>query len=119
MKRFSNRTILSAAVIVLTPQFALADDTATGDEIRTYLSGNTLQGSTGTDPFAEYYDPDGTIRGNGYTAKWKVEGDSGCMDYGKGFDCWSAILSGEGSIWIKEGAADAAGMMRTGNPNNF
>ncbi len=119
MKNLSAKAIVTAATIGMIPQMSVAGDMATGAEIKAYLSGNTLQGSTGTDPFAEYYDADGTIRGDGYSAKWKVEGDTGCMDYGNGFGCWTAIIHEEGAIWIKEGEADAASMLLQGNPNNY
>ena len=96
-----------------------AAEMANGEQIQAMLSGNTLQGSTGKDAYAEYYDPDGTLRGNGYSGKWKVEGNTGCMDYGGGFSCWTGLIDGNANIWYKDGKVDAAGMMIPGNPNKF
>ena len=98
---------------------ASAADRSTGDQIRALLSGNTLQGSNLSAAYAEYYAPDGTLHGKGYSGKWKVEGDMGCMDYGSGFQCWTGFIDGNANIWYKDGKVDAAGMMVPGNPNNF
>jgi len=98
---------------------AQAEGQASGDDIRALLSGNTLQGSSLKSAYSEYYDPDGTLRGDGYAGSWKIEGDMGCMDYGKGYQCWTGYIDGAATIWYKDGKVDAAGVMITGNPNNF
>ncbi len=92
---------------------------ATEAQLMEMISGNTLQGSTRTSKFAEYYAPDGKLRGEGYSGTWKVEGNLACMDYGKGYSCWTGRLEGASSIWYLNGEVDAAGMMFPGNPNDF
>lgn len=119
MIRSHLKYILAASALTLLAGSALAKDQASGDEIRTLLSGNTLQGSSAKSAYAEYYDPEGTLRGDGYAGKWKVEDDMGCMDYGEGFQCWTGYIDGIANIWYKDGKVDAAGMMIPGNPHNF
>ncbi len=99
----------------------VAGDLANGDEIMKLLNGNTLMGAGAGFTFAEYYDPDGTIRGDGYAAKWKVEGDTGCMDYdGNGFKCWTMeIVEGPAHVWYLDGEVSAAAMVVEGNPKEF
>jgi len=92
---------------------------ATADQLSAIISGNSLQGSGAKDAYVEYYDPDGTIRGNGYTGKWKVEGDQGCMDYGSGFSCWTAYIDGAAAIWYKDGKLDAISMSIPGNIKGY
>lgn len=107
-----------ATPLVVLGNTALAEQ-ASGDDIRALLSGNTLQGASSYGPYAEYYDPDGALRGDGYDGKWKVEGDKACMDYGEGFQCWDGVIKGNANIWILDGEAHAAGFMFPGNPKEF
>lgn len=119
MIKFTQKCLTGAVFVLVGANAVLANDFATGAQIQEMLSGNTLQGSALKKPYAEYYDPDGTIRGKGYSGTWKVEGNTGCMDYGSGYSCWTGKIDGPANIWYKDGAVDAAGMMIEGNPNNF
>ena len=99
---------------------ALADNHAKGAEIMAALSGNTVQGSmSATGAYTEFYAADGTIKGQGYTGTWTVEGDAMCFDYGEGKDCWNVRIAGEAVTWIKDGAEGGTGTIVPGNPNGL
>ena len=109
----------AAATLMFAAATVQAIDVASGTEIEASLSGNTLQGSGTMGAYAEYYDANGTIRGKGYTGKWKIMDDTGCMDYGEGFSCWTAFFDGAAGIWYRNGEVDAVSLTVPGNPNNF
>ncbi len=116
------KTLTTTALIAGFIAAPLSAEPASGAEILKLLNGNTLKGSTAEVGFSEYYDPDGTIRGEGYTGQWKVEGDTGCMAYDDtGFKCWTAEIIGDANIWttVGDAAPTAAGMMVPGNPQNY
>lgn len=111
--------ILPAALLAL-PLPALAQELATGDAIRAAIAGNTVQGSmVDSGAYTEFYAEDGTIRGNGYTGTWTVQGDAMCFDYGQGADCWGVRIAGDSVTWVKDGADAGTGTVVAGNPNNF
>lgn len=115
MKRFILTACLACA---LTP--ALAEGLATEADIQSRISSNTVQGSMmDAGAYTEFYDADGTIKGDGYTGNWSVENDQMCFDYGEGADCWSVRINGDDVVWIKDGEEDGTGMIVAGNPNNF
>jgi hypothetical protein len=67
----------------LSPAGAGAADMLTGDQIRSLVSGNTVQGNMeAAGAYTEFYAEDGTIKGNGYTGAWNIDGDSMCFQYG-------------------------------------
>ncbi len=94
---------------------------ATGEQIKTAISGNTVQGSMdASGAYTEYYAADGTAFGKDYKAKWSVEGDTMCWVYdGSPKDCWGVEIAGDQVKWIKDGKAQGTGTVVTGNPNNF
>jgi len=112
---------VSTCTLLIVAGGVAAQDLASGEDIQNLLSGNTLVTTNGENVFYEFYAPDGTIRGEGYTAKWEVQGNMGCMDYGNGFDCWTALIDGNANIWYKDGkeTATGAGMVVTGNSKEF
>ncbi|KQT61850.1 MULTISPECIES: hypothetical protein [unclassified Aureimonas] len=94
-----------------------------GPEIAALISGNTVEGAmAATGPYQEFYLPDGTIRGSGYTGKWSVVGDTLCFAYdpAKPADCWSAAVTPANEIqWLKDGKVDGTGKAKPGNVANF
>ncbi len=101
---------------------AYAASMATADQIKSAVSGNTLQGTMVTldSAYSEHYMADGTIRGNGYTGKWTASSDGMCYQYGSDpAKCWGASLNGAAITWYKEGKVDGIAVIITGNPNNF
>ena len=111
-------TVLALALTL--PLAAQAQELATGADITAAISGNTVQGSmTASGAYTEFYAADGTIRGDGYTGTWTVEGDAMCFDYGEGKDCWNVRIDGEAVTWVQDGADGGTGTIVAENPNNF
>lgn len=117
MPRIAAAALLAAALALP----AAAEERLTGEQIRATVSGNTVEGSmTDTGRYAEFYAADGTIRGEGYTGAWSVEGNTMCFKYGEDpADCWGVGKAGDEVLWIKDGAVLGTGMVRAGNPNEF
>ncbi|MEM7074240.1 MAG: hypothetical protein AAGA28_15410 [Pseudomonadota bacterium] len=109
-----------AAALSLIAAPVLAADTASGDEIRAALSGNTVQGGmTDGSAYTEFYEDGGAIKAEGYGGTWGVEGDQMCFDYGEGKGCWDVRLDGDQVTWVKDGADDGSGTILDGNPSDF
>ena len=100
---------------------AWAQDLASADAIRAAVSDHTVVGSMAdSGAYTEFYAADGTIRGDGYTGTWTVEGDAMCFDYGEDpATCWQVRLSGEQVAWVQDGAERGTGTIIVGNPNGF
>jgi hypothetical protein len=110
--------LTAAALLFALPAFA--QDLATGDVIKSTISGKTVQGSMiASGAYTEFYAEDGTIKGDGYTGTWTVEGDAMCFNYGEGASCWGVRINGDQVAWIKDGVEDGTGTLIEGNPNNF
>lgn len=119
--------LLSAALLALAlPLAALAGDALSGDQIRSLLSGNTVQGSMeATGVYTEFYAADGTIKGKDsagkvYTGVWSIDGDNMCFQYGSDpADCWQVAKDGDQIQWVIDGKVDGTGTIIMGNPNSF
>ena len=100
---------------------AWAADTATGDQIKAAVSGNTVQGSMiASGAYAEFYGADGAIKGKDYSGKWRIDGDKMCFDYGTDPEaCWNVKIEGDHVTWLNDGKEDGTGTIVKGNPNNF
>lgn len=115
MKHF----VLATALAVIAPSFAAAE-LASGDEIMSVISGNTVQGGMADgSAYTEFYDADGTIKGASYTGTWTVEADTMCFDYGEGQTCWGVAIGGDMVTWMNGGAAEGTGTVVSGKPNGF
>jgi hypothetical protein len=114
-----SKFLLAFALVMAASSAALA--AATSDEIRTAISDSTVQGNMdASGPYAEYYAPDGTIKGKDYTGQWSVEGDAMCFAYeGTPKTCWNVELNGNQVRWIKNGASQGTGTILKGNANGF
>ncbi len=116
----SCRTLAAVAVALIFPVAAHAEGLATGPEITAAISGNTVQGSMiASGVYTEFYAEDGTIKGDGYTGTWTVEGDAMCFDYGEGKDCWNVRIEGVAVTWVQDGTDGGTGTIVAGNPNSF
>ena len=119
-----NRLRHAIAAVLVLPAALLAAGSAlaaSGAEIKAAIAGNTVQGSMlGTGAYAEFYAPDGAIKGKDYTGKWSVKGDSMCFQYGADPEsCWGVAITGSSVTWLKDGKEDGTGTIVPGNPNNF
>jgi hypothetical protein len=114
---------LCRAAVILSlgmPGLAHAQELATGAEIATAISGNTVQGSmTASGAYTEFYAADGTIKGADYAGTWTVEGDTMCFSYGEAPDCWNARIDGEMVTWVQNGVDGGTGTIVAGNVNEF
>lgn len=114
-----SKFLLAFAFVLATGSAAFA--AATGDQIRAAISDSTVQGNMeGSGPYAEYYAPDGTIKGSGYAGQWSVEGDAMCFAYqDTPKECWNVEISGDQLRWLKNGASQGTGTILRGNVNGF
>jgi hypothetical protein len=114
---------MRSAVLALALTFPLAvsaQDLAPGAIITAAISGNTVQGSmNASGAYTEFYAADGTIKGDGYTGNWSVEGDAMCFNYGEGKDCWGVRIDGEAVTWVQDGKDGGTGTIVAGNPNSY
>ncbi len=120
----SQRRTLAGFVVLLVAALAapaIAAEMLNGDQVRSLVGGNTVQGAMeATGDYSEFYAGDGTIRGNGYTGAWTVEGDTMCFQYGSDpKSCWQVGREGDQLQWIKDGRVEGTGTIVAGNPNNF
>ena len=110
-------------VMALSVPFAAAQagDMLSGSEIEDIVGGNTVAGTMfESGDYAEFYAEDGTIRGDGYTGKWMIDGDAMCFSYDESsVDCWNVTRSGDTINWVQDGEIGGDGMVSSGNPNNF
>ena len=114
------KTFYVAAVLAFMPLFAVAETSATGEQITAAIGGNTVQGSMmEAGAYTEFYQADGVIKGADYAGKWTVKDNEMCFDYGEGADCWSVRIEGEAVTWVKDGKDGGTGTIVTGNPNNY
>lgn len=111
----------SAVVLLLASAPAPAADKLDGEQIRAAVSGNTVQGTMeGTGAYAEFYQNDGVIRGDGYTGVWAIEGDAMCFQYGSDpKSCFEVVKDGELIQWLKDGKIEGTGTLAPANPNNY
>ncbi|AWB48899.1 hypothetical protein HYN69_10670 [Gemmobacter aquarius] len=110
----------TAAILAFAALPVSAQTFATGDQIKAAIAGNTVQGNMlASGAYTEFYQADGVIKGADYTAKWSVNGDEMCFDYGEGASCWSVQIKGDAVTWIKDGVEDGTGTLVAGNPNKY
>jgi hypothetical protein len=109
----------AVALAVSSP--AMAADQLSGVQIKQTVAGNTVQGSMeGTGAYAEFYQQDGTIKGEGYSGVWSIEGDEMCFQYGSDpKTCFDVVRDGDAIQWIKDGKVEGTGTLAPGNPLNY
>jgi hypothetical protein len=114
-----NFRLTAAALVLAFP--AAAQDTATGDEIKAAVAGNTVAGSMlESGAYGEFYQADGAIKAADYSGSWTIEDDTMCFVYGSDPKyCFNVQLNGDQLTWIGDGAATGTGTILPGNPNNW
>ncbi len=118
MMMLQAKSIVTAAVLLASTN--AFSGSLSGADIAKAVSDRTYQGSMTDNAFAEYYSPDGMIRGKGYTGKWRTEDDTMCFQYGDGEEkCWNVIVNGPALTLVKDGVVDGSGMLVDGNPHSF
>lgn len=121
LPRPRNAAAIAAISLASLGTGALAADPLKGEALRSFMSDRTIQGSmTESGRYTEFYAADGTIRGQGYTGTWRVDGDRVCFDYNTDpEDCWTAAGAGDQVEWIKDGKTLGTGTAVPGNVNNY
>ncbi len=109
--------VLAAAL----PTVSHAADLATGKQVMAAVSGNTVEGGmTETGAYSEYYAPDGTIKADGYSGIWAIQGNTMCFSYdGEPLDCIGVRIKGDAVTWVEEGKDSGTGKILKGNPYKF
>lgn len=116
----SARVALLPVLALLAAAPALAQSGPSADEIAEAIRDKTYQGSMTADAFAEYYAADGTVRGKGYTGKWRAGDGELCLAYGDAAEeCWDVTINGPAMTLMQGGEVDGSGMLVDGNPLDF
>jgi len=133
MKNLLRAGTLGLAVLGLSVAALRAEEKSflTLDEIAKTIIGNTVSGQAKDgSAFAEYYAPDGVIRGQSekggaYKARWwlRKEDHLMCFKYGDGpFDagCTRLSLSGDTVKFVlMDGTVEGSATLLNGNPKNL
>lgn len=108
-------------VLMLLATPAAAQETASGAEIRSAITGNTVAGSMlASGAYTEFYGADGAIKGKDYSGNWSIDGNKMCFAYGTDpTTCWAVQISGDQLTWVGDGGPEGSGTIRAGNPNGF
>lgn len=117
-KNYTRAAVIAISTVIFSPALLAGQQSA--EEIANAVSDHTYQGSMTDNAFAEYYAPDGTIRGKNYTGKWRTEANKMCFQYGdKPENCWAVETRDSSMTMIKDGVVDGSGMLVEGNVNGF
>lgn len=85
-----------------------------------FYSAEMMRGQWAGSVFSEYYAPDGTIKAEGYTGKWRATDGAMCFQYGDTPErCFDVSIDGPSMVMYMEGKIDGNGMLIPGNPNGF
>ncbi len=108
------------ALCMLCPP-AFAQDLASAEQVRGAIIGNTVIGTmAASGPYAEFFDPDGTIRAADYAGRWAIRGNKMCFDYDEGpSGCWAVAITGSTLVWVGSSGAEGSGTIRAGNPSGW
>ena len=117
----AGRFCLLTAILLSAAAPTHAADMMTGSEIKAMVAGNTVTGAmVESGNYAEFYQADGIIKGDGYTGLWTVSDDSMCFQYGSDPQkCLQVGKVGDQIQWFKGRRVDGTGMLVLGNPNNY
>lgn len=106
-RRFSGLVVAVATLLGIFNHQSLADEALTGDQIRTLITGNTLQGSYLTNRLTMVFYADGVVRGTiglrgSDSGTWEIDGDNYCNEWVIYFlgvrRCYQWIPEGEGFL---------------------
>lgn len=98
-------------------------------DLAAVVSDRTFTGTFDGVPYAEYYAPNGTLRGEedgeAYTGTWAVVGDELCFTYPDAaggpaeVDCYEAYRDGEEITWVDREGNVTAATWEEGNPRGL
>jgi hypothetical protein len=128
--------MLGLAGLMFQSSASFAAVLTTEDQIRQAIIGNTISGIEDGKPYAEYFLPDGHLRGvdpeGPYTGEWRISGGILCERYfeqgtdepvpGEGspsdWECMSVEITGSRFAWVVDGERYEARRVK-GNPDNL
>jgi hypothetical protein len=96
---------------------ANAASAPSAEAIADAVSDHSYQGSMSeaNSAFNEYYAPDGTIHGKGYTGEWTTKDGEMCFAYGEAPTCYGVSIDGPSMVLRQDGAIKGNGMLVEGN----
>ena len=109
-RRFPSLAIAIAMLLGSVSHQTLAQEALTGDQIRSLITGNTLQGNFMTNPLTMVFYPNGEVYGAiGLTGSdsgtWAIEGDNYCHEWFTYFNavrrCYRWIPQGGDAYLLK------------------
>ena len=111
----------AAASAAATPRGAKVATT----DLPAIVADRTFRGNSEGKPYAEYYAPDGTLRGKAgdeaYTGTWKVTGEQLCFTYPKNneTDCYAVFKDGDAVTWVDTNGQLVEATYVQGNPDKL
>ncbi len=114
--------IVATLAVFAVPAFADMQP-MTGADLAAAVSGKTIQGKmTTSGDYTEYYAPDGTVKGKGYTGTWRVNDNNQlCVKYSSNPDesCWHGRVENNNVTWYRDGREDGGGAIADGDAGGF
>ncbi len=129
--RFPGLAIAIAMLLGIVSHQTLAQEALTGDQVRSLITGNTLQGSFMANTLTMVFYADGVVRGAiGLTGSdsgtWEIEGDNYCNEWVTYFSgvrrCYQWIQQGDGYLLKNVDAYRARniqGHIKEGKPKGY
>lgn len=105
-----------------------AGDKVASADLPAVVADRTYRGVEEGKPYAEYYAPDGSLRGKAdgaaYTGSWKVVGEQLCFTYPKEgsdseVDCYAVFKNGDAVSWVDSDGKIVEATFVEGNPDKL
>ena len=96
-------------------------------DLSAIVSDRTFRGADGTETYAEYYAPDGSLRGKSgaevYSGSWAVVGEQLCFTYTQPGDtdteCYAVFKDGDVLTWVDKDGKLVEATYVEGNPDQL
>lgn len=130
-RRFPGLAIAIATLLGIVSHQTLAHEALTGDQVRSLITGNTLQGNFMTNTLTMVFYGDGVVRGAiGLTGSddgtWEIEGNNYCNEWVTYFSgvrrCYQWIPQGDGYLLKNVDvyrARNIQGRIKEGKPKGY
>jgi len=116
MRSIASTSVFAMGFLMATG-LANAASAPSAEAIADAVSDHSYQGSMSeaNSAFNEYYAPDGTIHGKGYTGEWTTKDGEMCFAYGEAPTCYGVSIDGPSMVLRQDGAIKGNGMLVEGN----
>lgn len=127
-KEATSSTQSSTATTMSAPAVKSPGEKIAPADLPAIVANRTYRGQSDGEPYAEYYTPDGSVRGKTggetYTGSWKVVGEKLCFTYPKpGKDdevyCYEVFKNGDALTWTDSNGQLVETTFVEGNPDNL